>query len=194
MNPAFASLHAINDGEASVAVRREIWKSVNHPLRLPPSTTINLCTPPMRCTSPGSPATHKSMGFSHEKLLILCQLSVYILYTYSHTHIRTHVERACMHFHVVERGFPGCPRGWEKNGIWFFPSCRRQRVFANDLAAYYISLLLFLRVIATRFRFPIYLSAYILYMRGKTWKPTSPSFVSSLQPRRYIAINSFVFH
>jgi len=35
MNPASASL-LTDDGEAAVAVRREIWKSVNHPLRSPP--------------------------------------------------------------------------------------------------------------------------------------------------------------
>jgi len=57
MNPASASLLAINDGEAAVAVRREIWKSVNHPLRSPPSSAINLYTPLLHCTSRGSPAT-----------------------------------------------------------------------------------------------------------------------------------------
>jgi len=57
MNPAPASLLTFNDGEAVVAVRCEIWKSVNHPLCSPPSYTINLYTPLLHCTSRRQPAT-----------------------------------------------------------------------------------------------------------------------------------------
>lgn len=59
MNPAPASLFTVNDGEAVVAVRREIWKSVNHPLRSPSSSFYQpLHTlAALHCTSCASPAT-----------------------------------------------------------------------------------------------------------------------------------------
>lgn len=138
------------------------------------STTIHPCSiAPLAAHRP-----HKSMGFSHEKPLILCQLCIYT---------PTYVKQVCMHSHVCESSFLGSLEGktergrkWlredereGKNEIWFFPSCRRQRVFANDPVVYNISLLLFIRFTVKYFRFSIYLC-------GKTWKPTSPLFVSSL--------------